>query len=159
MAIFSEKASEAAAKIQLQIESVAAVERRAESLRTLTADVPDLLAAPPAISLAAVTDLDAHVARSMQALDDAVMRAVMLVDPLCYKLKRTRHRGVYRDGVDFVVPYVNHLGIDSLRSFDNERDARDFREAVRVSERNQSEHRRDPGAASEGTGFVGGVGG
>ena len=105
---------------------------------------PRLLAQPAAISTPRVADIEARVSERMAALDEAVIQAVMTVDPLAYKLKRTLHRGVYRDGNDYVVPHVNHLGIDSLRSFDTEREARDFHEAVRIAERSQREYRSYP---------------
>ena len=141
MSLFSEKADEAAVRIQEQIDRVAAVARARSSLTRSTADLGDVLEAPAMISATHIEELTALVAERMARLDEAIIQAAMSVDPLCYKLKRTWHRGVYRDGNDWVVPYENHLGIDSLRSFDTEREARNFREAVQVAARNQTEYR------------------
>jgi class 3 adenylate cyclase len=144
-AVYSEKAGAAAAKTERQIESVATVAKHSTALQESGVDVPELVTDPTSISARRIHDVEERVAGAMSALDEAIIRAVMLVDPLCYKLQRTRHRGVYRDGADYVVPYVNHLGLDSLRSFSSARDARDFREAIRILEKSGRGIRRDPG--------------
>jgi class 3 adenylate cyclase len=53
-------------------------------------------------------------------------------DPLSYRLARTRWRGIYRLEGLYVVPYEDHLGVDRQREFAEARDAREFRDALKL---------------------------
>jgi class 3 adenylate cyclase len=48
-----------------------------------------------------------------------------------HRLRRTRRRGVFRQGLLYVVPYVDELGVQRRRPFDEAADARAFARAVR----------------------------
>ena len=39
---------------------------------------------------------------------------------------------MYREGKDYLVPYVNHLGADAIASFDTAKEATKFRNTVRL---------------------------
>jgi hypothetical protein len=92
------------------------------------------VAEPAAISEVQVARVERRTAESVDALDAAVTHVTGVVDPLAYRLRRTRYRGVYREGADYLVPYVNHLGADVIASFDNAREAKKFRNVIRLIE-------------------------
>ena len=68
-------------------------------------------------------------------LDQALTQAARALDPLGYKLKRTRHRGVYRSRERYIVPYVDELGGDRRREFETLGQARDFSSALRIADK------------------------
>jgi hypothetical protein len=60
-------------------------------------------------------------------------------------LKRTRHRGVFRVGNRFVVPFFNEVGIEERREFSSLAEAHSFRRSVRLRERGAEEKWSDAG--------------
>ena len=66
-------------------------------------------------------------------MDDAVTSVAGTVDPLCFKLRRTRRRGIYRSGERYVVPFVDSLGADRVRDFATLSEARDFRDVAALA--------------------------
>ena len=76
------------------------------------------------------------------------------LNPLCYKLNRTRYRGVYRSSGRYVVPYIDTLGAERLRDFESLTDARNFRAACRITERLGDRSQPNLGRGSE---YGGGV--
>jgi class 3 adenylate cyclase len=63
-------------------------------------------------------------------LDTALVRARSDQAQTALRLRRTRHRGVYRVGDRYVVPYVDSLGIERRRTCETPAQARDFRESL-----------------------------
>ena len=59
---------------------------------------------------------------------------------MSFKLKRTRHRGVYRSGPRFVVPFTDDAGNDRQRVFQTLDEARQFRLVVIAAERAREDY-------------------
>jgi hypothetical protein len=80
---------------------------------------------------------------------------------LSFKLERTRQRGVYRSSGKYVVPYWDELGSERRREFGTLTEARDFRTAVKIVERNRGAERHVSehyvGGAGEGGDAGGGI--
>ena len=76
-----------------------------------------------------------RVAASTDELDAAVTAAAARLDSASFRLQRTRRRGVYRFRRFFVVRYFDELGTERQREFTTFREARDFREAIRLAEK------------------------
>lgn len=74
-----------------------------------------------------------------EEVDDALGDAARSLDPLSYKLRRTRQRGIYRSGSRYAVRFVNEAGDEQLREFDTLSQASDFRTLVRIAGKNQRE--------------------
>jgi hypothetical protein len=102
-------------------------------------------------------DLQDELTRLGQALDTAY--EAVPKDGVAFKLRRTRRRGVFRQGSMWVVPYVDELGVERRRPFDNAREARDFARAVRIDSA-RLELARYAGAPHDKSGLAGaGAGG
>jgi class 3 adenylate cyclase len=80
--------------------------------------------------------------REVQARLDEVRTAL---GDLGVALKRTRHRGVFRVGNRFVVPFFNEVGIEERREFSSLAEAHSFRRSVRLRERGAEEKWSDAG--------------
>jgi hypothetical protein len=78
-----------------------------------------------------IASLRERVAAATVELDEALDKAVSALDPLNFKLHRTRHRGVYRSGHKFVVPFVDTVGVDRRREFSTLVEAHHFKQAIR----------------------------
>jgi len=98
-------------------------------LAELAAELPSKL--DESLEERRIVSLRERVDAATAALDDALTEAAQTLDPLSFKLRRTRHRGVYRSGRKYVVPFVDTVGIDRRREFSSRAEARGFREAVR----------------------------
>jgi hypothetical protein len=79
----------------------------------------------------AIVSLRDRVAAATTELDEALAQATRTLGPLSFKLQRTRHRGVYRSGRKYVVPFVDTVGIDRRKEFSTRAEACAFREAIR----------------------------
>jgi class 3 adenylate cyclase len=75
-----------------------------------------------------------------EEVDDALGQAARTLDPLSYKLRRTRQRGIYHSASKYAVPFVDETGDEQLREFDTLTEARAFRAAVRVAEKKQHDY-------------------
>jgi class 3 adenylate cyclase len=82
----------------------------------------------------AIVSLRERVAAATANLDEAFAQAAKTVDPLSFKVRRTRHRGVYRSGRKYVVPFVDTVGVDRRREFSSRAEACDFRDAIRLQQ-------------------------
>jgi hypothetical protein len=134
MAVFSKRAEQEAESLAAQI---ATVERATDHRRRLTGmarEATGLLDDPGGVTTSQITATRDGVAEATEALDAAVTRAAAALDPLSFKLTRTRHRGIYRSGERYLVPFVDDLGADRSRDFDSLSDARAFRATVRIAE-------------------------
>jgi hypothetical protein len=135
MAVHYASAEREAAALQAQAAAVAGVSDQRRALAESTADVPDLLADPAAITRTRASAIHQRVANATASLDEAVTAAAAAVDPLSYKLNRTRHRGIYRSGSRYLVPFIDSVGADRIRDFETLTEAHDFRDAIRITKK------------------------
>ena len=135
MAVRSPGAEREAAALQAQAAAVARVSDQRRALTESTAEVPEMLADPTAITGAAASAIHRQVTDATATLDEAVTTAAARVDPLSYKLNRTRHRGVYRSADRYVVPYIDTVGADRIRDFQTLTEARNFRDSTRITKK------------------------
>jgi class 3 adenylate cyclase len=87
-----------------------------------------------------IDSLRERVAAVTDDVDGALDQAARILDPLSYRLKRTRHRGIYRSARRYAVVFVDATGIEQLREFDTVAQARNFRYSLRIAERSQREY-------------------
>ena len=80
-----------------------------------------------------------RIAAATAELDDALARAASVVDPLSFKLRRTRRRGVYSSGRKYVVPFVDELGRERRSEFETLAEAHRFRAGLRIAAKAQQE--------------------
>ena len=135
MAVFSNRAGNEAAAIQAQIAAVENVAAQRQALAESAVELPELFGNPPAVTAAELDLIRERVAETTSRLDDAVSHAAATLNPLCFKLDRTRYRGVYQYGGRYVVPFVDDLGADRERDFEKLSDARDFQAALRIAQK------------------------
>ena len=135
MAVHSPGAEREARALQTQAAAVARVSDQRRALIESIADVPELLGDPAAITSSGASAIHQRVTGATATLDEAVTTAAAQVDPLSYKLNRTRHRGIYRSAGRYVVPYIDTLGADRLRDFETLTEARNFRDATRITKK------------------------
>ena len=108
-----------------------------QALSESALELPELFGNPPAVTAAELDVIRERVAETTARLDDAVSHAAATLDPLCFKLDRTRYRGVYQYGGRYVVPFVDDLGADRERDFEKLSDARDFQNALHITHKAQ----------------------
>jgi class 3 adenylate cyclase len=99
------------------------VERGIEALRR------DLSADGVAVS---VETLRSRIEHAAAELDEKTAAAHGALREFGAELKRTRHRGVFRVGRRYAVPFFDELGIEQRREFDSLAEARAFRKSVRL---------------------------
>jgi class 3 adenylate cyclase len=88
-------------------------------------------------------------------LEEALARVATEVGHHAERLHRTRHRGIYRQGDLWAIPYVDSLGVDRVRRFDNLDEARAFRRQLRAVDWANRVVFNDPGSAPDGVGTGG----
>jgi class 3 adenylate cyclase len=118
------------------------LEQAIESVDTLTASLREVELLTPMLSAtlggslqaAQIVSLHERTVAATNDLDEAVTSAAVALDPASYKLARTRYRGVYRTGREYVVPFVDDFGRERRREFHTLADAHDFRTALRLIE-------------------------
>jgi class 3 adenylate cyclase len=128
----SQRAREAVESLERQATSVDRLFDSRQALAELGAELPGKL--DQSLAGEEIDSLRKRVAEATARLDEALAQAVRVLDPLSFKLQRTRHRGVYRSGSKYVVPFVDNVGIDRRREFATEAEACDFRAAIQVAE-------------------------
>jgi class 3 adenylate cyclase len=74
-----------------------------------------------------------QVSASTSRLDSAVDLAASELDRRCYRIVRTRNRGVYKLDNMYVVPYIDEVGAEQQREFERVEDARAFRHDVKLA--------------------------
>jgi len=131
-AAFSQRADEEVVHLQRQVASLDRLLDSRQAFTGLAAEVRDKL--DEAVAEREVASLSERVAAATARLDGALVRAASLLDPYSFKLQRTRHRGVYRLGQKYVVPFADTVGIDRVREFATLAEACGFREVVRRAE-------------------------
>jgi hypothetical protein len=136
-AIVSERARTEADVLDDRIACVERLSVRREALAALAGGVSSRL--EETLSEAAVSSARERVTAATALLDQAFGQAVATLDPSSFKLGRTRHRGVYRSGSVYVVPFEDEVtGGERRREFGTLAEARDFRTALRLAEKAQS---------------------
>ena len=130
----SQRARQEAESLEAKIGCVERLLDRRQALAELRPELSGGLGQSPN----QIVSLRRQVARATAELDDAVMKAAGALDPMSFKLAHTRHRGVYRSGRMYVVPFVDDLGAERLREFDTLPEAHNFRVGLRIVERRQS---------------------
>ena len=116
---------------------IACVERLLDRRQALAQLTPEL-SAGLGHSAEQIASLRGRLTRAIAELDDAVMGAARALDPMSFQLGRTRHRGVYRSGRKYVVPFVDDLGGERLREFDTLTEAHNFKVGLRIVEKAQA---------------------
>ena len=124
MAVTYQRAKHEAGIIQRQITAVDDVREHGRMLAEAALDLPQLLATPTTLRTAALDAPTTHIAEATTTLDDAITHAAAILSRLCYKLDRTRYRGVHRSGGRYIVPFIDQLGADRARLRDPHRSAR-----------------------------------
>jgi class 3 adenylate cyclase len=127
-AAFSERAREEVVKRENQISSVDRLLESRPALSELAAEISSKL--DESLEERGIRSLRERVAAATAELEEALAQATRTLDPLSFKLQRTRHRGIYRSGQKYVVPFVDTVGIDRRREFATRAEARAFKEAI-----------------------------
>jgi hypothetical protein len=78
------------------------------------------------------------VRRTNQELIAALDEARRVLGSVGARLRRTHRRGVFRIGEEFVVPYVDEVGVDRSRRFESLAEAVAFRRGLRISRRREA---------------------
>jgi hypothetical protein len=133
MAVLSPRARQQADRLLTRI---ACVERLADRRQGLASQATDLVARLDALrSEHEITRLRDQLIVAIDELDQALTAAARALDPLSFRLGRTRHRGIYRYGRKYAVLFTDEAGTEHLAEFDILREARDFRTANRIAEK------------------------
>jgi class 3 adenylate cyclase len=111
---------------------------RVEELGRCTGELPDKLGGLRRVE--EVQRLRAQIAALTDQLDAAFAEAIRVLDPVNFKRKRTRYRGVFRSGSGYVVPFYDESGREQQRTFESARAAREFRLVVRIAEKAPGEY-------------------
>jgi hypothetical protein len=157
MAVTYQRAKHEAELIQQQVTAVDNVRERRRALADATFELAPMLASPTSIDADKVDTITIGIAEATGRLDDAVTRAAAILNRLCYKLDRTRYRGVYQAGGRYIVPYIDELGTDRERDFQTLTQAHDFRNALQIAHKAQTDYTGPSyrgGAEAGGTGSV-----
>ncbi len=127
-----QRAREEAEKLQARISCVEQLEDRRHALTSMTPQLPERLDALRTEQ--EITQLHERVTTATDELDQALTSAARALDPLSFKLTRTRWRGIYRSGRRYIVPYTDQHGRDRHREFESSPEARSFRLSVQTAE-------------------------
>ena len=151
--IYSRQARAEAELLQTRITCVEQLEDRRQALASLAPQLPDRLDALH--TQQEISQLHEHISSATDQLDRALQQAAKALDLLSFKLARTRHRGVYHADHRYIVPFSDDHGRDRHREFDTLSEARDFKTALRLTEK----ARRTVESGSMTKGGEGAVGG
>ena len=138
MAVASPRAGTEAEALEAQLKRVDHLVDRRQALAHRATELPAEL--DESLTNTKIGSLHERVEAATSELDDALTSAAAALDPLSFRLDRTRHRGVYRSGRKYVVPFVDELGGDRHREFDTLAQARDFRAAIRIAQKAQTDY-------------------
>lgn len=130
MAVLSQHARQEVESLEGRIAEVDRLRDRRKALADLAVELPSAL--DETLTADRIASLQERVATATAQLDEAAAGAASVLDPLSFKLARTRHRGVYRSNGRYVVPFVDELGGDGRREFETLIEARNFRTALQV---------------------------
>ena len=138
MAVFSQRARQETESLEAQIARVDRLLERRQALADLAGELPSAL--EETLTAERIATLRERVAATTAQLDEAAAHAASALDPLSFKPERTRHRGVYRSNRKYVVPFSDELGVDRRREFETLDEAQNFRTALRVAEKQQTDY-------------------
>lgn len=116
-------------RLERQLTSVDRLLESRQALADLASELPNKL--DESLEERAMVSLRERVAAATTELDEGVAQATSTLGPVSFKLRRTRHRGVYRSGRKYVVPFVDTVGVDRRKEFSTRAEACAFREAIR----------------------------
>jgi hypothetical protein len=137
MAVYLQRAREEADRLRTRI---ACVEQLDDRRHGLAGQAPGLAGKLDALRAEReIVLLRDQLTAATDELDQALAAAARALDPLSFKLSRTRYRGVYRSGSRFIVPYTDEHGRDRPRDFDTLAQAHQFKRALRIAHRARSE--------------------
>jgi len=128
-AVYSPRAHKEVLTLEQRITSVEQLLESQQALAELATELPSKL--DESLEERRIVSLRDRVDAATAELDEALARATGTLDPLSFKMQRTRHRGVYRSGQKYVVPFVDSVGVDRRREFSTSAEARRFRVAIR----------------------------
>lgn len=148
MSVSLQAAREEADRLQAGIVCVEELDDRRHALTNLAPQLFDRLDALRTAQ--EITLLHEQVTTATDQLDQALARAARALDPSSFKLARTRHRGVFRSGSRYVVPYQDELGRDRRREFETLAEACHFKTALRLTEKAQQTSEWSPGPGPGG---------
>jgi class 3 adenylate cyclase len=134
LAVFSEPAQRETDHIRDQIAAIEQLGRRRDAVAGCAEPVLDLTGARQP-SLNALEALHQRVATATAALDDTSTRAAAVLSPASFKLKRTRHRGIFGSGGRYLVPYRDDAGTEQVGDFGTLAEAKAFRPQARAAEK------------------------
>jgi hypothetical protein len=136
MAVYLQRAREEADKLRARI---ACVEHLDDCRYALATQAPGLPSKLDALRTEReISQLRDQLSAATDELDHALASAARALDPLSYKLSRTRYRGVYRSGSRYIVPYTDEHGRDRPRDFDTLAEAHQFKRALCIAHRAQT---------------------
>ena len=127
-AVISARASDEAVRLEGRISSVDRLLESRQALAELAEEVKSKL--DESLEERGIASLRERIVAATAELEEALAQATRMLDPVSFKLQRTRHRGVYRSGSKYVVPFVDSVGIDRQREFSTRAEARAFRETI-----------------------------
>jgi len=127
-AVISPRARGEVLRLEGQIASVDRLLECRQALAELAAESGSRL--DEALEERGIVSLRERVVAATAELDEALAQATRTLDPLSFKLQRTRHRGVYRSGSKYVVLFVDTVGLDRQRVFYTRAEARAFSEVI-----------------------------
>ncbi len=137
VAYVSQSARREAASLEAQIACVDRLLDRVQALAALAAELASNL--DTSLPEARLASFRGRIAAATAELDDALTRAASAVDPLSFRLRRTRRRGVYSSGRKYVVPFVDDLGRERRSEFETLAEAHHFRAGLRIAAKAQQE--------------------
>jgi class 3 adenylate cyclase len=116
-------------RLERQITSVDRLVESRQELAALATELPRKL--DESLAEREIAALRERVVAATAELDEALAQATRTLGSLSFKLRRTRHRGVYRSGRKYVVPFVDTVGNARRREFSTRAEACQFREAIK----------------------------
>jgi len=137
-ALGSQRAKQQTQSLQAQTETLETLRERRRTVGGLASDLPTRLDA-----LRNVEEIDRlrhRVVSATEDLDHSFTQTIRLLDRVNFKLKRTRHRSIFRSDRNYVVPWVDEAGTEKQTEFETMTEARDFRNSLRAAERAQKEY-------------------
>ena len=135
----SQRAIDEARRLERSLAAVEQLLGRREALRVLSNEPWIEHLQPPSVE--ATDALRQRVETATLELDEAKTLAAGALDPLSFKLKRTRRRAIYRSHQHlYVVPFEDETGCDRRREFHTLDEARKFRDALRLAAKAETEY-------------------
>jgi Adenylate and Guanylate cyclase catalytic domain len=116
-------------RLERQVSSVDQLLESRQALAELASELPSKL--DESLEERGIASLRERAAAATAQLDEALEHATRTLGPVSFKLQRTRHRGVYRSGRKYVVPFVDTVGNERRREFSTRTEACRFREAIK----------------------------